>query len=107
GRHAAGAQSPLPRPAHRRRLGSPAVAGRDRVRALDREKSTARRDAGNSATVNQYLLALLWAIVGAGGGWLVRRGSVKLARLEGLEPGSKRLQGDGQRILEGVPFAPF
>ena len=57
--------------------------------------------------MNQYLLALLWAIVGAGGGWLVRRGSVKLARLEGLEPGSKRWQELGPPILAAVLFATF
>jgi leader peptidase (prepilin peptidase) / N-methyltransferase len=55
----------------------------------------------------QYLIAVLWAIVGAAGGWLARWGSVKLARLEGLEPGHKRWQVYGPPILGGIVFAVF
>ena len=54
-----------------------------------------------------YLIALLWAVVGAAGGWLVRWGSVKLARLEGLEPGSKPWQVYGPPILCAVLFAIY
>jgi prepilin signal peptidase PulO-like enzyme (type II secretory pathway) len=57
--------------------------------------------------VNHYLLAVLWAIVGAGGGWFVRWGSVKLARLEELEPGSKPWQRYGPPILGAVVLAIF
>jgi len=60
--------------------------------------------------VNQdpdYLIALLWAVVGAAGGWLVRWGSVKLARLEGLEPGNRLWQVYGPSILCAVLFAIF
>jgi len=60
--------------------------------------------------VNQdpaYLIALLWAVVGAAGGWLVRWGSVKLARLEGLEPGNKLWQVYGPPILCAVLFAIY
>jgi len=32
------------------------------------------------------VFVLLWAVVGAAAGWVMRWGSVRLARLEGLEP---------------------
>ena len=54
-----------------------------------------------------YLIALLWAVVGAAGGWLVRWGSVKLARLEGLEPGNRLWQVYGPSILCAVLFAIY
>jgi leader peptidase (prepilin peptidase)/N-methyltransferase len=57
--------------------------------------------------VNQYLLAVLWAVVGAGGGWLVRWGSVKLARLEELEPGSKWWQVFGPPVLSALVFGLY
>src|ERR671922_2735993 len=57
--------------------------------------------------MNSYLVAVLWAIVGAGGGWLVRWGSVKLARLEGLEPGFKPWQVYGPPIVCALLFAVF
>jgi leader peptidase (prepilin peptidase)/N-methyltransferase len=53
------------------------------------------------------LFPLLWAVVGAAAGWLVRWGSVRLARLEGLEPGSKRWQVFGPPILSAVLFGVF
>ena len=53
------------------------------------------------------LFPLLWAVVGAAAGWLVRWGSVRLARLEGLEPGSKRWQGLGSPILCAIVFGVF
>jgi prepilin signal peptidase PulO-like enzyme (type II secretory pathway) len=53
------------------------------------------------------LIAIAWAIVGAGAGWFVRWGSVKLARLEGLEPGAKRWQVYGPPILTAILFAIF
>ena len=57
--------------------------------------------------MTHYLVALLWAIVGAGGGWLARWGSVNLARLEGLEPGGKRWQVYGPPVLAAVVFAIY
>ena len=53
------------------------------------------------------LLPLLWAVVGAAGGWLVRWGSVRLGRLEGLEPGSLRWQVYGPPILSALLLAIF
>jgi leader peptidase (prepilin peptidase)/N-methyltransferase len=53
------------------------------------------------------LFPLLWAVVGAAAGWLVRWGSVRLARLEGLEPGSKRWQAFGPPILCTILFGVF
>jgi prepilin signal peptidase PulO-like enzyme (type II secretory pathway) len=51
------------------------------------------------------LLVLPWAIVGAVAGWLVRWGSVRLARLEELEPGKRRWQVFGPPILCALLFA--
>lgn len=53
------------------------------------------------------LLAAAWALVGAAGGWLVRWGSVRLARLEGLEPGHTRWQVYGPPIMAALLFAVF
>ena len=53
------------------------------------------------------LFPLLWAVVGAAAGWLVRWGSVRLARLEGLEPGIKRWQVFGPPILCTILFGVF
>jgi len=47
------------------------------------------------------------AVVGAAAGWFVRWGSVKLARLEGLEPGFKAWQVFGPPILASLLFAVF
>ena len=57
--------------------------------------------------MNQYLVALVWAVVGAAAGVFVRWGSVKLARLEGLEPGSRRWQQLGPPILSAIVFAVY
>jgi len=57
--------------------------------------------------VNPYLIALLWAVVGAAGGWLVRWGSVKLAVLEGLEPGRRWWQEYGPPVLCAALFAIY
>ena len=57
--------------------------------------------------MNAYLIAVLWAIVGAAAGWGMRWGSVKLARLEGLEPGHKAWQVYGPPILCAVVFAIY
>jgi prepilin signal peptidase PulO-like enzyme (type II secretory pathway) len=57
--------------------------------------------------VNAFLLAVAWAVVGAGAGWFARWGSVKLARLEGLEPGAKRWQVYGPPLLSAALFAIF
>jgi len=53
------------------------------------------------------LFVVGWAIVGVGAGWLARWGSVRLARMEGLEPGSKPWQVYGPPILAAVMFAGF
>ena len=55
--------------------------------------------------MNPYLIAVLWAIVGAGAGWVVRWGSVKLAVLEGLEPGHKPWQVYGPPVLSAIALA--
>jgi leader peptidase (prepilin peptidase)/N-methyltransferase len=57
--------------------------------------------------VTSILLPLLWAVVGAAGGWLVRWGSVRLARLEELEPGNAPWQVYGPPILSALLFAIF
>ena len=57
--------------------------------------------------MNPYLVAVLWAIVGAAGGWLVRWGSVRLARLEELEPGAKWWQRYGPPVLSAGLFAVY
>ena len=58
--------------------------------------------------MNQYLVALLWAVVGAGAGIGVRWGSVKLAIWEGdLEPGHKWWQVYGPPVLSALVFAVY
>ncbi len=48
-----------------------------------------------------------WALVGAAAGWFVRWGSVRLARLEGLEPGNRRWQVFGPPILAAALLGVF
>ncbi len=57
--------------------------------------------------MNPFLLALLWALVGAAAGYGVRRGSVVLARLEELEPGNKWWQEYGPPVLSAILFAIY
>jgi leader peptidase (prepilin peptidase) / N-methyltransferase len=57
--------------------------------------------------VTLILLSIGWGVVGAAGGWLVRWGSVRLARLEELEPDSKPWQVYGPPILAALLFAVF
>jgi leader peptidase (prepilin peptidase)/N-methyltransferase len=57
--------------------------------------------------VNPLLLAVGWAILGGAAGWVVRWGSVRLARLEELEPGSRSWQVYGPPILSAALFAAF
>jgi prepilin signal peptidase PulO-like enzyme (type II secretory pathway) len=60
-----------------------------------------------TAGINHVLVAAVWAVVGFGGGWLVRWGSVKLAKLEELEPGYKLWQVWGPPIASALVFAAF
>jgi prepilin signal peptidase PulO-like enzyme (type II secretory pathway) len=53
------------------------------------------------------LFPIGWGLVGAAAGWFVRWGSVKLARMEELEPGSLRWQVFGPPILAALLFAVF
>ena len=57
--------------------------------------------------LTNVLVAIGWAVVGAAGGWLVRWGSVRLAKLEELEPGSKPWQVWGPPIASALVFAAF
>jgi leader peptidase (prepilin peptidase)/N-methyltransferase len=57
--------------------------------------------------VTTILFPILWALVGASAGWFVRWGSVRLARLEGLEPGNLRWQVWGPPILSALVFGVF
>jgi leader peptidase (prepilin peptidase)/N-methyltransferase len=57
--------------------------------------------------VTSLLFPIGWAVLGAGAGWLARWGSVKLARLEGLEPGFKPWQVYGPPILCALLFGVF
>ena len=57
--------------------------------------------------VNPVIVAVVWAAVGAAGGWLVRWGSVRLAKLEELEPGHKPWQVWGPIIGCAIVFAAF
>ena len=53
------------------------------------------------------LLPVEWAVVGAAAGWFMRWGSVRLARLEELEPGGKNWQVYGPPILCALLFGLF
>jgi prepilin signal peptidase PulO-like enzyme (type II secretory pathway) len=57
--------------------------------------------------VTTILFPIGWALVGAAAGWFVRWGSVRLARLEGLEPGQRRWQVVGPPILAALLFGAF
>ena len=53
------------------------------------------------------LFAAGWAVVGAAAGWFARWGSVRLARLEGLDPGARPWQVYGPPVLAALLFAVF
>jgi leader peptidase (prepilin peptidase) / N-methyltransferase len=53
------------------------------------------------------MFTIAWALVGAAAGWFVRWGSVRLAKLEGLEPGNRRWQVLGPPILAAVLLGVF
>ena len=57
--------------------------------------------------MTSILFPIGWGVVGAAGGWLVRWGSVRLARLEELEPDSRPWQVYGPSILAAMVFAVF
>jgi leader peptidase (prepilin peptidase)/N-methyltransferase len=58
-------------------------------------------------SVDNLPFAIGWAVLGAALGWLSRWGSVRLAKLEDLEPGSKPWQVYGPPILAAILFAVF
>src|SRR5438105_12439826 len=77
---------------------------------MDKAARADRRDAvGTDGSVNtsHLLPAIGWAFAGAAVGWFARWGSVKLARLEGLEPGFKPWQVYGPPVLCGLLFGIF
>lgn len=57
--------------------------------------------------MTSILFPIGWGVVGAAGGWLVRWGSVRLARLEELQPDSRPWQVYGPPILAALLFAVF
>ncbi|HXC78886.1 MAG TPA: A24 family peptidase [Candidatus Acidoferrum sp.] len=57
--------------------------------------------------MNPILLTIGWALVGAAAGWLVRWGSVRLASVEGLEPGHRRWQVFSPPVLAAILFGVF
>ena len=57
--------------------------------------------------MNLLLLAVGWGLVGAGAGCLVRWGSVRLARLEELQPGNRRWQAFGPPVVTAILFGVF
>ena len=57
--------------------------------------------------MNQYVIAALWAVVGAAAGIGVRWASVRLARMEGLEPGHRWWQVWGPPVLCAAVFAVY
>jgi leader peptidase (prepilin peptidase)/N-methyltransferase len=57
--------------------------------------------------VSHVLIALGAAVVGAACGWLARWGSVRLAKLEGLESGTKSWQVWGPPIASALVFGAF
>jgi prepilin signal peptidase PulO-like enzyme (type II secretory pathway) len=74
---------------------------------VDRESRAARRHAPHFGAVNQVLLTAGWAVVGAAAGWFVRWGSVRLARLEELQPANERWQVFGPPALAAILFGVF
>jgi leader peptidase (prepilin peptidase)/N-methyltransferase len=58
-------------------------------------------------SASTILFSIAWVIVGAAAGWFLRWGSVRLARLEGLEPGAQRWEVFGPPILAAAMFGIF
>jgi prepilin signal peptidase PulO-like enzyme (type II secretory pathway) len=61
----------------------------------------------SSVPLVTILFPIAWPLVGAAVGCLVRWGSVRLARLEGLEPGHQRWQVFGPPILAALLLGVF
>jgi len=57
--------------------------------------------------MTSLLFPVAWGLLGAAAGWGLRWGSVRLARLEGLEPGVKQWQVYGPPILAALLFVVF
>lgn len=57
--------------------------------------------------MSPYLIAVLWAIVGAAAGYGVRRGSLKLAQLEALESGHRWWQEYGPPVVSAAVLAVY
>jgi prepilin signal peptidase PulO-like enzyme (type II secretory pathway) len=57
--------------------------------------------------VTTLLFPVAWGLLGAAAGWGLRWGSVRLARLEGLDPAAKRWQVYGPPILAAALFVVF
>jgi prepilin signal peptidase PulO-like enzyme (type II secretory pathway) len=57
--------------------------------------------------VSSVAFAIAWTVVGAAAGWFARWGSVRLAILEGLQPGHRRWQVFGPPILTAGVFGVF
>jgi leader peptidase (prepilin peptidase) / N-methyltransferase len=57
--------------------------------------------------MNHLLVGVGWALVGLPAGWFARWGSVRLAKLEELEPGCKAWQVYGPPILAALLFGIF
>ncbi len=57
--------------------------------------------------MSQYVITVLWAVVGAAAGFGVRRGSLVLARLEGLESGKRWWQEYGPPVVSAAAFAIY
>src|SRR5882672_10091569 len=77
---------------------------------MDRPSRARGCDARHSPAVNVHgsvLVALGWLVVGAGAGWVARWGSVRLAKLEGLEPGQAWWQVYDPPVLAAVLFGLF
>ena len=61
----------------------------------------------NGIHLSPYLAAAVWGLCGLAAGALVRRASVWLARLEGVESGEEPWQVYGPMVLAGLLFALF
>lgn len=57
--------------------------------------------------MTSLLFPVAWGMLGAAAGWGLRWGSVRLARLEGLDPGAKKWQVYGPPLLAAALFLVF